>query len=86
VPEVSRFYGIVVRIYYDDHDPPHFHATYAGEEVVVAIDPLSVMAGGLPSRALGLVVEWVSLHRDELLEAWTRARNQQPPGKIAPLP
>ncbi len=83
MPELSRFYG--VRMYYDDHAPPHFHAEYAGDEALIEIRTLAVIAGNLPSRALGLVIEWASLHREELSAAWKRAENLEPVGKIEPL-
>ena len=85
MPELCRFYGIIIRIYFDDHAPPHFHATYGQEEAVVGIDSLTVLQGRLPRRALGLVVEWASLHQDELRQAWIRAKRLESPGKIAPL-
>jgi len=86
VPELSRFYGIVIRMYFTDHPPPHFHAFYGGEEAVVGIEDQRLIAGGLPSRALGLVVEWASLHRAELREAWELAVVGRTPTKIEPLP
>jgi hypothetical protein len=86
MPEVSRFYGIIVRIFYDDHNPPHFHAEYGEREVLVNINTLAILNGSLPARALGLVTEWASLHRQELRTAWDRASRLQPPGKIEPLP
>ena len=86
MPEVSRFYGIVVRIFYDDHNPPHFHAEYGEHEVLVNINTLAILSGGLPGRALGMVAEWASLHQQELRAVWDRASKLQPPGKIAPLP
>ena len=86
MPEISRLYGIVVQIYYGDHPPPHFHARYTGKVAKIDIDSLSVIEGGLPARALGLVVEWATLHQQELREAFARAANLDPPGKIAPLP
>jgi hypothetical protein len=85
MPEVSRFYGIEIKIYYGDHPPPHFHAVYAGNVVKVAIDSLHVIDGSIPKRALGLVLDWASLHQSELREAFDRAAALQPPGKIAPL-
>ena len=85
MPELCRFYGIIIRIYFDDHAPPHFHATYGQEEAVVGIDSLTVLQGRLPRRALGLIVEWASLHQDELRQAWIRAKHLESPGKIAPL-
>ena len=63
MPELSRFYGIVVRMFSNDHGPPHFHAYYGSDEALVAIETLSVFAGRLPPRAMGLVVEWASLHQ-----------------------
>ena len=84
--EVSRFYGIVIRIFYDDHNPPHFHAEYGEHEVLVNINTLAILSGSLPARALGMVTEWASLHQRELLVSWERASRLQPPGKIAPLP
>jgi uncharacterized protein DUF4160 len=85
-PEVSRFYGIVIKIFYDDHKPPHFHAEYGEYEVLVSITTLAILSGSLPARALGLVTEWASLRQRELLAAWERASPLQPPGRIAPLP
>ena len=85
MPELCRFYGIVIRMYFDDHGPPHFHAVYGGEEVVVAIDSLTVLHGQLPPRALGLVVEWALLRQAELKEAWDLAKRLESPGRIAPL-
>jgi hypothetical protein len=86
MPEISRFYGIVIQIYFGDHLPPHFHARYAGHAAKVDIDTLAVIDGHLPARALGLVTEWAALHQLELREAFDRAANLQQPGKIAPLP
>jgi hypothetical protein len=85
MPELCRFYGIIIRMYFDDHAPPHFHATYGDDEVVIGIDSLAVLQGRLPARAQGLVVEWASLHQVELREAWKRAESLESPGKIAPL-
>jgi hypothetical protein len=86
MPELARFYGIVVRMFFNDHEPPHFHAYYGSDEALVAIETLSVFAGRLPPRAMGLVVEWASLHQEELREAWMRAKSLESPGRIAPLP
>lgn len=86
MPEISRFYGIAIFIYFREHDPPHFHAVYGEHEAVIDISTLGVRAGSLPARSMGLVVEWASLHRRELRRAWSRACNHQAPNKIAPLP
>ena len=85
MPEVCRFYGIVIRMYFDDHPPPHIRAAYGGEEAVLGIDHLAVLSGRLPRRARDLVAEWASLHREELKEAWERASRLEAPGRIAPL-
>ena len=85
MPEISRFFGIVIRIYFDDHNPPHFHASYGDDEALIDIRTLGLFAGSLPPRALSLVVEWASLHHTELSTCWERARNLLPPGKIQPL-
>ncbi len=86
VPEISRFYGIVIRMYFGDHNPPHIHAEYAGREARIDINTLAVFGGELTPRALGLAIEWASLHRQELLDLWQRARNLEPLHRIEPLP
>jgi hypothetical protein len=63
----------VIRIFYDNHNPPHFHAEYGEHEVLVNINTLAILGGNLPARALGLVTDWASLHQRELLAAWERA-------------
>jgi hypothetical protein len=85
MPELSRFYGIIVRMFYDDHPPPHFHAAYQGEEVQVNLETLEVMKGRIRRRALVLVLEWAALHRDELRRAWAQASRNEEPDKIEPL-
>lgn len=85
MPEISRFYGIVIKMYFNDHAPPHFHAEYGDAEIVVDIDTLAVLAGRLPPRALGLVMEWAALRQGELRDDWRRARDFDPLEKIDPL-
>jgi hypothetical protein len=65
MPELSRFYGIVIQMYFGDHAPPHFHAIYAGCKAIVDIETLALIEGHLPPRALGLVIEWATIHQDE---------------------
>ena len=65
MPEISRFYGIIIRMYWDEHNPPHFHAFYGSDEVLVEIHSLSVLSGKLPPRALGLAIEWATSHQLE---------------------
>jgi hypothetical protein len=85
VPEISRFFGIVIAMHYSDHEPPHFHARYGEEKALIAIETLQVLRGRLSPRALGLVMEWTALHQDELLNNWELARSQSPLNKIEPL-
>jgi len=84
MPEISRFLGIVIAMYYRDHAPPHFHAIYGEHEATVNIET-GALNGALPARALSHVQEWRVLHRDELLLNWNLAQAQQPLPKIAPL-
>ena len=85
MPEISRFFGIVIAIFYDDHNPPHFHARYGSQKVIIDIQSLEVLDGEISPRALGLVMEWTSLHKEELLNDWELAKNSQKPHKIEPL-
>jgi hypothetical protein len=85
MPELSPFYGIIIRMFYGDHAPPHFHAVYQGEEVQINLETLEVMKGSMRRRALVLVQEWAALHREELWQAWDDASHNQEPSKIAPL-
>jgi len=86
MPTVSTFYGILIQIYWQDHTPPHFHALYADDEALIDIRTLEIIAGGIPRRALALVLEWAQEHRAELMEDWDLCARRQPPKKIAPLP
>ena len=85
MPELSRFYGIVIQMYFGDHPPPHFHAIYGGNKAVVDIETLALIDGNLPPRARGLVIEWATIHQNELRQAFRRARAFEAPGRIAPL-
>ncbi|MCR4927909.1 MAG: DUF4160 domain-containing protein [Lachnospiraceae bacterium] len=85
MPEVSLFFGIRVTMYYDDHNPPHFHAEYNGQKVIVDIIKGRVIKGAFPSRQLKLVLAWTELHRDELMQNWELAKNEMPLNRIAPL-
>ena len=66
MPVISRFFGIIISIYYNDHEPPHFHIKYAEYRAQMEIETLAVMEGELPRRALSLTLEWAALHRDQL--------------------
>ena len=85
MPEVSRFFGIVIRMYFDEHNPPHFHALYAGNEAQVGINPIVILEGKLPNRAASMVLEWAALHQQDLMHNWHRLRNDQPTERIDPL-
>ena len=85
MPEISRFFGITIKMFWDDHNPPHFHAIYGGYEVLIDIRTLAVFAGNFPPRALGLVIEWATMHQDDLLLVWRNAREHAPLCQIEPL-
>lgn len=86
MPEICRFYGIVIKMYFADHAPPHFHAEYAEFEARVAINSLTVLTGDLPPRAMALVSEWAALHQQELQVLWERASNLEALDRLDPLP
>jgi len=85
MPTISRFYGILIEMYFGDHAPPHFHALYAEFEALIDIQTLGVIRGELPSRAMSLVLEWAHQHREELLRDWELCAQNQQPNKILPL-
>ena len=84
MPEISRFFGIVIKMFFSDHSPPHFHAE-SGYEALIMIETLEVLRGNLPRRALALVLEWAAAHRQELRADWDRARSGQTLAPIPPL-
>jgi hypothetical protein len=77
MPQIAIFMGIVITMYYNDHNPPHFHAEYNGQTAEILISPVGLRSGSLPSRVLGLVIEWAQGHNQELLDNWERARQKQ---------
>jgi hypothetical protein len=85
MPEISRFYGIIIAMFYDDHNPPHFHARYGKDSVAIGIDSLRVLEGHISHRALGLAMEWASQHQQELMHSWNLVKNSKPPKQISPL-
>ena len=85
MPEISRFFGIVIAMYYADHALPHVHAKYGGQRMSVAIDDARILSGDLPGRAKALVLEWLELHRDELLADWRLVQARKPLRRIEPL-
>ena len=85
MPEISRFFGIVIAMFYREHAPPHFHAKYAGQWAAFSIEDLKMIEGTLPRRAISLVLEWAFQHREELMVNWERAENREALEKIKPL-
>jgi hypothetical protein len=88
MPELSRFFGIIIRMYMEagvQHHTPHFHAYYQEQVAVYGIDPIELMSGELPRRQQRMVEAWVELHQPELLEDWQRLQAGQSPRPIAPL-
>jgi len=85
MPEISRFFGIVIKMFFDDHNPPHFHAIYGENEARIDIRTLSLFSGWFPPRVLGLVIEWATLHQQELMDNWRTAQSQEALHRIAPL-
>jgi len=85
MPEISRFFGIIIFMYFDEHNPPHFHVKYGEERAVLSINELKVMEGKLSRRALSLVLEWANEHRQELTDNWISLETTGNFSKIAPL-
>jgi Domain of unknown function (DUF4160) len=85
MPQISRFFGIIIFMYFDDHNPPHFHAHYGEYKAVIAIKDFALLEGQLPAKTLGLVIEWAALHQKELLENWNSMIENKPFKKIEPL-
>jgi len=85
MPEISRFFGMVIAMYYNDHAPPHFHVRYGDHKAIVGIDPIALLAGKLSPRARALVLEWAAQHQAELVANWELSREQAPLNKIQPL-
>ena len=84
MPEISRFYGIIIVMNFNDHNPPHFHALYQGYEISVEIKS-ALVDGSMPKRALKMIFEWLELYKQELLEDWQLARDKKSLLKIEPL-
>jgi len=85
MPQISSFLGIIIRMFYRDHNPPHFHAVYAEYEALIDINKVELISGSLPPRVLGLVIEWTVLHQAELNANWQSAKKQEQLKPIAPL-
>ena len=85
MPTICAFYGILIKMYWDDHAPPHFHAEYDEHQAIYVIQTLELIKGSLPRRAHALVLEWSAAHRQELMEDWQLCELKQQPKKILPL-
>jgi hypothetical protein len=85
MPQISRFFGVVIYMYFNDHAPPHFHAEYGEFEAVYTIETLEILRGKLPRRAHSMVLEWAALYRNELRKNWVRAQQMQSLESIEPL-
>ena len=85
MPELSRWGGIVISMYWKDHARPHFHARYSGDNVVYSLYYMDFMEGGLPRTQENQVREWAVIHQTELLDNWERAESGQPLHKIEPF-
>lgn len=85
MPTISIFYGILIKMFFDDHAPPHFHAEYGEYELVIAINPIKIVNGDAPKRVKSMVLEWTALHQEELLKDWELCKNMQSPLPIEPL-
>lgn len=85
MPTISMFYGIIIQMFWDEHAPPHFHASYAEYKAVIEIKTLKIIEGELPRRAAQLVLDWAELHQAELLVDWDLCQNNRHPEAIAPL-
>ena len=85
MPEICRFFGIIIFMYFDEHNPPHFHARYGEHRASIAISDLKIIEGSLPKRVLALVLEWANEHRGELSQNWNSIRSTGQFNKITPL-
>ena len=84
MPEISRFYGIIIKMFFNEHNPPHFHAEYQGFKVSISIES-GIVEGKMPKRALGLIFEWLEIHKDELINNWKLIEETGDYNKIEPL-
>lgn len=85
MPTICSFYGIVIQMFWNDHGPPHFHAMYGEFEVLIDVRNLKIIEGGLPKRAMSLVLEWANENKEALMEDWLLCETRQMPKKIKPL-
>jgi hypothetical protein len=84
MPEISRFYGIIIYMFYNDHQPPHFHAKYQEFDILIEIET-GIVKGQMPKRALKLIFDWLEEHKADLMINWQNSINREPLNKIQPL-
>ena len=84
MPEISRFYGILIKMFFNEHNPPHFHAEYGEFKAIITIDK-GIVEGKMPKIALKLIFDWLDLHKDELIENWKNIEKKKALNKIEPL-
>lgn len=85
MPEISRFLGIIIAMFYKEHNPPHFHVRYNEYKATISITDLALLDGRLPPKVLGLVIEWASIYKKALMEDWQLAEKFAELKKIPPL-
>jgi hypothetical protein len=85
MPTISVFFGITIQMFWNDHEPPHIHATHGDKTAAIGISSVEVLSGGLPTSTLRMVKTWVALHHEELLDNWQRCRNGDVPLSVPPL-
>jgi hypothetical protein len=85
MPEISRFFGIIIYMHFNDHNPPHFHVKYGDYKAIIDINNFGIIEGNLPPKALSIVVEWASGHKQELLNNWNEIIATGKFNKIKPL-
>ncbi len=82
MPEVTRFYGIIIKVFFGDHPPPHFHAIYGEYNALISIESLEIIEGDLPNRAQKMVIDWAQMYQEDLLAMWeTQEFRKLPPLK-----
>jgi len=84
MPEICRFYGIIIKMYFNEHNPPHFHTEYEGYKVTITIEA-GILEGKMPKRALNLIFEWLEIHHEELMNNWILIEELGEYSKIKPL-
>lgn len=84
MPEISRFYGVIILMFIDDHNPPHIHVRYGGYRTSITIEG-HVVKGPLPKRFYKMIFDWMDKHHDELMENWNRLQNDKDPNPVAPF-